>query len=113
MFNSPSPSGTASSIPKAPPPGSIRQPGQDGVPHETVPDWNNIGLFTAGIAIGAVLGAAVALLLAPASGEETRHGIGRRVRRLRGDDNIWNELAEELELAAADREEETSLSAES
>lgn len=107
MFNSPSPPGPTSSIPKAPLPGSIPQPDTDGVPHATVPDWNNIGLFTAGVAVGAVLGAMVALLLAPASGDETRHGIGRRVRKLRGNDDIWDELADELELAAAEREEET------
>jgi hypothetical protein len=114
MFNSPGPSRTASSIPKAPPPGSIPQPKPDGLPHETVPDWNNIGLFTAGIAVGAILGATVALLLAPASGDQTRHSIARRVRKLRGeDDDIWDDLAEELELAAAESEEEAGLPTES
>ena len=108
MFNSISPDSQASSIPKAPPPGSIPQPSLDGLPHETVPDWNNIGLFTAGIAVGAILGATVALLFAPASGDETRHGIARRVRNLCGDDDVWDELAEELELAAAEREEEAA-----
>jgi hypothetical protein len=103
MFNSPSPSRTASSIPKAPPPGSIPQPKPDGLPHATVPDWNNIGLFTAGIAVGAILGATVALLLAPASGDQTRHSIARRFRGQ--DDDVWDDLAEELELAAAEREE--------
>ena len=78
-----------------------------------VPDWNNIGLFTAGIAVGAVLGAAVALLLAPGSGEEMRHSIGRRVRRFRGDDDVWDELAEELELAASEVEEDAGVTAES
>ena len=107
MFNSTDSSITASSIPKAPPQGSIPQPKMDGQPFETVPDWNNIGLFTAGVAVGAVLGAAVALLLAPASGDETRQGIARRVRHLRGNDDIWDELAEELELAAAEAEEES------
>jgi hypothetical protein len=106
MFNSSSPDSPVSSIPKAPPPGSIPQPSSDGLPHETVPDWNNIGLFTAGIAVGAILGAAVALLLAPATGDETRHSIARRVRNLRGDDDVWDELAEELERAAAEIEEE-------
>ncbi len=106
MFNSPSPPRPASSLPKAPPPGSIRQPKTDGVPHETVPDWNNIGLFTAGIALGAILGASAALLWAPASGDETRQRIGRRVRRLRGDDDVWDELAEELALAAKESEED-------
>jgi hypothetical protein len=45
--------------------------------------------------------------MAPASGDETRHGIARRVRKLRGDDDIWDELAEELE-RAADREVEVA-----
>jgi hypothetical protein len=106
MFNSPSPPRPASSPSKAPPPGSVPQPKRDGVPYETVPDWNNIGLFTAGIALGAILGATVALLWAPASGGETRDRIGRRVRKLRGNDDIWDELAEELELAATESEEE-------
>jgi len=106
MFDSSSPGGTAASIPKAPPPGSIPQPSSDGIPHQTVPDWNNIGLFTAGVAVGAILGATVALLLAPASGDETRHSIARRVRNIRGDDDVWDELAEELERAATEREEE-------
>jgi gas vesicle protein len=78
----------------------------DGLPYETVPDWNNIGLFTAGIAVGAILGATVAILFAPASGDETRHNLGRRVRNLRGDDDLWDELAQELERAAAEREED-------
>ena len=110
MFDSPSPLRTASSMPKGPPPGSIPQPRPDGLPGETVPDWNNIGLFTAGIAVGAILGATVALLLAPASEDETRHGIARRVRNLRGEDDAWDELAEELERAAAEREEEAATS---
>jgi len=106
MFNSPSPPRPPSPGPKAPPPGSIPQPQLDGAPHETVPDWNNIGLFTAGIALGAILGASVALLWAPASGDETRHRIGQRVRGLRADEDVWDELAEELERAAAEREGE-------
>jgi gas vesicle protein len=84
------------------------------LPHQTVPDWNNIGLFTAGIAVGAILGATVALLLAPASGDETRHSIARRVKNFGGDDDIWDDLAEELELAAAEAEDDSaSVSAES
>jgi len=104
MLNSHDEPKTRPIAPKAPPPGSVPQPNSDGLPFGTVPDWNNIGLFAAGIAVGAVLGAAVALLMAPATGEETRHGISRRVRRLRGDDDVWDELAEELERAAASRE---------
>ena len=108
MFNSPSLDNPAFSTPKAPAPGSIPQPRADGLPHKTVPDWDNIGLFTAGIAVGAILGATVALLLAPASGDETRHSISRRVRNLRGNDDAWDELAEELERAAAEMEEDAT-----
>lgn len=108
MLNSYEQSKSSSATPKAPPPGSVPQPNSDGLPFETVPDWNNIGLFAAGIAVGAVLGAAVALLMAPATGEDTRHSISRRVRKLRGDDDVWDELAEELERAAAAREEKAA-----
>ena len=115
MFNSPSPPRPASASPKAPPPGSIPQPKLDSRPHETVPDWNNIGLFTAGIALGAILGASVALLWAPASGDETRERIGRRVRGKPDEEDIRDERAKELELAAteseADAEEEEMLDA--
>ena len=112
MFNPPTPSRTASSTPKPPSPGSIPQPKTDGLPHETVPDWNNIGLFTAGIAVGAILGATVALLLAPASGDDTRDSIARGKSRGH-DDDIWDDLAEELELAAAEAEDTENVSAES
>lgn len=108
MLNSYEQSKSAPPSVKAPPPGSVPQPRSDGLPHETVPDWNNIGLFAAGVAVGAVLGAAVALLMAPATGEETRHSISRRVRRLRGDDDVWDELAEELQQAAAERREKAA-----
>ncbi len=37
--------------------------------------------FAAGMLIGALVGAGVALLLAPRSGEETRHALRRRARR--------------------------------
>ena len=63
-------------------------------------------MFTAGIALGAILGATVALVWAPASGDETRDRIGRRVRKLSGNDDIWDELAEELRLAETESEEE-------
>src|SRR3954466_4248258 len=106
MVNFSSPPRTAASIPKAPAPGSIPQPTPDGLPGETVPDWDNIGLFTAGIALGAILGASIALLFAPASGEDTRALIGRRVRRARRDDDVWDELAAELARAASDTERE-------
>ena len=106
MFDATIPPEPITSIPKVPRPGSIPQPPPEQAPVDMVPDWSAIGLFAAGIGIGAILGAAVALLLAPASGEETRHRIVDRVRRHDDDDDIWEQLAEELDRAAEESEEE-------
>lgn len=64
-------------------------------------DWQRVGIFGAGLAIGALLGAGAALLLAPQSGAETRDMIVTRVRRVRdraGD--TWGDLGDELRRAA-------------
>lgn len=73
-----------------------------GTSFETVPDWRQLGTFTAGLGIGAMVGAAVALLWAPGSGQETRHRIGRRFSPS-GDDSMWENLGRELQRAAARR----------
>ncbi|MGZ8378383.1 MAG: YtxH domain-containing protein, partial [Gemmatirosa sp.] len=44
-------------------------------------DWARVGVFGAGLAIGALLGAGTALLLAPSSGYETRTRLARGARR--------------------------------
>src|SRR5688572_16200217 len=44
-------------------------------------DWRRVGVFTAGLAIGALLGAGTALLMAPSSGFETRVRLVRGARR--------------------------------
>lgn len=46
---------------------------------------SGIRTFAAGLIIGALVGAGVALLFAPQSGEETRRTITRRARRLAED----------------------------
>lgn len=54
-------------------------------------------IFAAGIAVGLAVGAGVALLLAPQSGEDTRHDIARRGRRLsRRTRSAWDDLRLEL-----------------
>ena len=60
-------------------------------------DWQHVGLLGAGIVIGALIGASAALLLAPASGEETRAIIRRQARlaRFRAGDK-WDDLADQL-----------------
>jgi YtxH-like protein len=64
-------------------------------------DWERVAVFSTGIAIGAALGAGVALLFAPYSGEETRAAIARRSARLahQGRD-AWDDLRDELQWAA-------------
>jgi gas vesicle protein len=59
--------------------------------------WDKLGVFGAGLAIGAALGAATALLLAPHSGEDTRELLGDQARHL-GDraSDSWEDLRDEL-----------------
>lgn len=60
-------------------------------------DWRGPGILGLGILAGALVGAGVALLLAPQSGEETREQIAVRARRLgtRADAG-WDALGDEL-----------------
>ena len=64
-------------------------------------DWERVAVFGTGIALGAALGAGVALLFAPYSGEEARTAIWRQGARLahQGRD-AWDDLRDELEWAA-------------
>ena len=64
-------------------------------------DWERVAVFGTGIALGAALGAGVALLFAPYSGEDARAAILRRGARLahRGRD-AWDDLRDELGWAA-------------
>lgn len=73
-----------------------------GTAYETVPDWQQIGTFVAGLGIGAAIGAAAALLWAPGSGEETRGRIRSKFSR-GGDDSLWDSLGQELRRAASKR----------
>ncbi len=63
---------------------------------EMVPDWNNIGIFATGIALGAIIGAAVALFVAPASGRDLRQRVAGKFGRGGNDDTVWDDLAGEL-----------------
>jgi len=64
-------------------------------------DWQHIALFAAGAVLGVTLGAGAALLLAPQSGEQARHNIARRGRRLRARTaDAWGDLRHELRFAA-------------
>ena len=60
--------------------------------------------FSAGIVLGALLGAGIALLVAPQTGADTRRALVRKGRRLRirGRD-VWDDLRVELRRAARRR----------
>ena len=64
-------------------------------------DADNTKGFALGMIVGALLGAGAALLLAPASGDETRRVLRRNARRLsaRGS-NTLGHVAEDAERAA-------------
>jgi gas vesicle protein len=98
--------GAGSSGPRAE---SARRPGAVGTSRERPVsgadageiDWERVAVFGTGIVLGAALGAGVALLFAPSSGEEVRAAIARGGARLadQGRD-VWDDLRDELEWAA-------------
>jgi gas vesicle protein len=66
--------------------------------------------FAAGLLIGALVGAGIALLLAPQSGEETRRLLTRRARRLADDareryDGVKHQLRRAREQRRREHEE--------
>jgi gas vesicle protein len=53
-----------------------------------------------GMIVGAVIGAGIALLVAPGSGADTRRSLSRGVDRIRGGRSVWRKLGRELQKAA-------------
>ncbi len=92
-----------------PRPEDPRSPGAAGAPRrrsvevdgQAEVDWERVAVFGTGIALGAALGAGVALLFAPSSGEDIRATIARGGARLahQGRD-VWDDLRDELGWAA-------------
>ena len=80
--------------------GGGRQPAAP-LDREVETDWQQVAIFAAGAVLGAALGAGAALLLAPQTGEEARHGLARRGRRFRARTaDAWDDLRDELQFAA-------------
>jgi hypothetical protein len=68
-----------------------------GSSYEEDRDWRGVGIFAVGAIAGALVGAGVALLTAPQSGEETRDRLATRARRFRvRADEGWEDLRDEL-----------------
>ena len=79
---------------------TARGPGANGADEPEI-DWERVALFGTGIGLGAVLGAGIALLFAPSSGEEIRSAIARRgVRLAHQGRDVWDDLRDEMEWAA-------------
>lgn len=73
----------------------------EGKPYTENLELGKIATVVAGVAVGAMLGAGAALLLAPASGDEIRSTIRRRARKLtRRERGVWQSLGLALEEAA-------------
>ena len=63
---------------------------------------SGVRTIVAGLLIGALVGAGIALLVAPSSGEETRRLISRRARRLAADARErYDDARHELRQASA------------
>ena len=70
-----------------------------GSPYRNVPDSRSVSMLGLGMVIGVAIGAGIALLTAPRSGEEMRDSIRDRVRHIRGKDDAWTKLQRELKRA--------------
>jgi gas vesicle protein len=82
-----------------------------GHPYKNVPDTRSISLFGLGMIVGAVVGAGIAVLVAPSSGPETRRQIGHRLGKLRKGRGTWGRLGRELRRAAAVKRKEMLIEA--
>lgn len=80
-----------------------REPGRRprGRPYRNVSDARTVSTLGVGMVIGAVIGAGIALLVAPQAGFDTRRLLTRKVDRLRGKRGVWGKLGRELRRAAA------------
>jgi gas vesicle protein len=71
----------------------------EGSPYRNVPNRQSISLLGVGMVAGVAIGAGIALLLAPKSGDEIRKLLGKRMRRLRGEEDVWGKLRREFKRA--------------
>jgi gas vesicle protein len=68
-------------------------------------EQRSVGTFLAGLAIGALVGAGVALLFAPQSGADTRRAVSRRAKHLaREARDRYEEIREKVRRARRERE---------
>lgn len=82
-----------------------------GRPYKNVTDAKSVSMLGIGMIVGAVIGAGIALLMAPQSGAETRRVLSRRADRLRGNTGVWGKLGRELKRAAVAKRKSLELEA--
>ena len=86
--------------------GSGRGPGYPDLSVSRSPrqDSDKLTVFASGLALGLLVGGGVALLFAPAAGQDVRRAIARRGKRVhqRGGD-VWDDLRHELHRIARKR----------
>jgi len=91
----------------------VREPARRprGRPYKKVPDAGSTGMLGVGMIIGAVLGAGIALLVAPQAGWETRRSIVRRAGSMGRGAGAWTKLGRELRKAARAKRKSLELEA--
>ena len=82
-----------------------------GRPYKNVRDPRSVSMLGIGMVIGAVLGAGIAVLVAPKSGPDTRRQISQRLGNLRSRRGVWGKLGRELKRAAAAKRKEMMIEA--
>jgi gas vesicle protein len=72
-------------------------------------EQRSVGTFLAGLAIGALVGAGVALLFAPQSGSDTRRAVSRRAKHLaREARDRYDDVKDRLRRERRDKERENA-----
>ncbi|MEO8576203.1 MAG: YtxH domain-containing protein [Gemmatimonadales bacterium] len=79
--------------------GAQRRP--KGRPYRQVTDTRSVSMLGIGMVVGAVIGAGIALLVAPESGAATRRRLSQGAGTLRSGRGVWTKLGRELRRAAA------------
>ena len=98
VSNPGSPDAIATDGNELPPPPARRE---RGLPYSEERDWGKIGGFGAGLVVGVLIGAGMALFLAPQTGKALRAGIRRGAGRMRSRaDDAFDDLREQLRIAA-------------
>ena len=92
---------------------AVREPARRprGRAYKNVPDAKSAGMLGVGMIIGAVLGAGIALLVAPQAGWETRRSIARRAGSMGRGAGAWTKLGRELRKAARAKRKSLELEA--